>query len=93
MTYLFNQPSAFASELIEGFVAANADKVRQVPGGVVRSTRSQPGSVAVIVGGGSGHYPAFAGSVGQGLAHGAAMGEPVCFAFRTANLQCGACRG
>lgn len=75
MTYLFNQPSAFASELIEGFVAANADKVRQVPGGVVRSTRSQAGSVAVIVGGGSGHYPAFAGLVGQGLAHGAAMGN------------------
>lgn len=76
MTYLFNQPSAFAAELIEGFVAANADKVRQVPGGVVRNTRSQPGSVAVVVGGGSGHYPAFAGLVGQGLAHGAAMGNP-----------------
>ncbi|MBB1229393.1 dihydroxyacetone kinase family protein [Pantoea pleuroti] len=75
MTYLFNQPSAFAAELIEGFVAANADKVRQVPGGVVRNTRSQPGSVAVVVGGGSGHYPAFAGLVGQGLAHGAAMGN------------------
>lgn len=75
MTYLFNQPSAFAAELIEGFVAANADKVRQVPGGVVRSTRSKPGTVAVIVGGGSGHYPAFAGLVGQGLAHGAAMGN------------------
>lgn len=75
MTYLFNQPSAFASELIEGFVAANADKVRQVPGGVVRNTRSEAGSVAVIVGGGSGHYPAFAGLVGQGLAHGAAMGN------------------
>lgn len=75
MTYLFNQPSAFAAELIEGFVAANADKVRQVPGGVVRSTRSQPNTVAVIVGGGSGHYPAFAGLVGQGLAHGAAMGN------------------
>ncbi len=75
MTYLFNQPSTFANELIEGFVAANADKVRQVPGGVVRSTRSQAGSVAVVVGGGSGHYPAFAGLVGQGLAHGAAMGN------------------
>lgn len=75
MTYLFNQPSAFAAELIEGFVAANADKVRQVAGGVVRSTRSQPNTVAVIVGGGSGHYPAFAGLVGQGLAHGAAMGN------------------
>lgn len=75
MTYLFNQPSAFAAELIEGFVAANADKVRQVTGGVVRSTRSQANTVAVIVGGGSGHYPAFAGLVGQGLAHGAAMGN------------------
>lgn len=75
MTYLFNQPSAFAAELIEGFVAANADKVRQVTGGVVRSTRSEPNTVAVIVGGGSGHYPAFAGLVGQGLAHGAAMGN------------------
>lgn len=75
MTYLFNQPSAFAAELIEGFVAANADKVRQVSGGVIRNTRSQPGSVAVVVGGGSGHYPAFAGLVGQGLAHGAAMGN------------------
>ncbi len=75
MTWLFNKPSAFASELIEGFVAANADKVRQVPGGVVRSTRSQPGSVAVVIGGGSGHYPAFSGLVGQGMAHGAAMGN------------------
>ncbi|MBD8106790.1 dihydroxyacetone kinase family protein [Erwinia persicina] len=75
MTYLFNQPSAFASELIEGFVAANADKVRQVPGGVVRSTRSPAGCVAVLIGGGSGHYPAFSGLVGQGMAHGAAMGN------------------
>ncbi|QBR48665.1 dihydroxyacetone kinase family protein [Erwinia sp. QL-Z3] len=75
MTYLFNQPSAFANELIEGFVAANADKVRQVAGGVVRSTRSKPGCVAIVIGGGSGHYPAFSGLVGQGMAHGAAMGN------------------
>ena len=27
------------------------------------------------MGGGSGHYPAFGGLVGQGLAHGAAMGN------------------
>ncbi len=75
MTYLFNKPSAFANELIEGFVAAHAAKVRQVPGGVVRNTRSAPGTVAVVIGGGSGHYPAFAGLVGQGMAHGAAMGN------------------
>lgn len=65
MTYLFNQPSNFARELTEGFVAAHSDKVRQVPGGVVRSTRSPEGSVAILVGGGSGDYPAFAGLVGH----------------------------
>lgn len=93
MTYLFNKPSAFANELIEGFVAAHAAKVRQVPGGVVRSTRSKPGSVAVVIGGGSGHYPAFAGLVGQGMAHGAAMGnlfaspsaQQICTVARAAN--------
>jgi dihydroxyacetone kinase len=75
MTRLFNEPSAFADELIEGFVAANRNWVLPVPGGVVRSTRSTEPTVAVVTGGGSGHYPAFGGLVGQGLAHGAAMGN------------------
>ena len=46
-----------------------------MPGGVVAVDRSPEGQVAVVIGGGSGHYPAFAGLVGQGLAHGAAMGN------------------
>jgi dihydroxyacetone kinase len=75
MTRLFNDPVAFADEMIDGFVAANDSQVRRVPGGVIRSTVSTPGSVAVVIGGGSGHYPAFGGLVGQGLAHGAAMGN------------------
>ncbi len=75
MTRLFNDPAAFADELIDGFVAANGTKVRRVNGGVIRSTVSTPGSTAVVIGGGSGHYPAFGGLVGQGLAHGAAMGN------------------
>jgi dihydroxyacetone kinase len=75
MTRLFNDPAAFADEMIEGFVAANRRHVRAVPGGVVRGTRSEPGSVAVVIGGGSGHYPAFGGLVGAGIAHGAAMGN------------------
>lgn len=75
MTRLFNEPSAFADEMIDGFVAANSAQVRRVSGGVVRSTVSTPGTVAVVIGGGSGHYPAFGGIVGQGLAHGAAMGN------------------
>ncbi|SDD00374.1 dihydroxyacetone kinase family protein [Glycomyces harbinensis] len=75
MTRLWNDPADFADEMIEGFCAANARQVRRVPGGVVRSTASPRGQVAVVVGGGSGHYPAFGGLVGQGLAHGAAMGN------------------
>ncbi|SMH40479.1 homodimeric dihydroxyacetone kinase [Rathayibacter oskolensis] len=75
MTRLYNDPSDFADEMIDGFVAANRRFVRRVQGGVVRSTASEPGSVALVVGGGSGHYPAFGGLVGQGLAHGAAMGN------------------
>ncbi|QHC66401.1 DAK2 domain-containing protein [Rathayibacter sp. VKM Ac-2759] len=75
MTRLYNDPSDFADEMIDGFVAANRRFVRRVQGGVVRSTASAPGSVALVVGGGSGHYPAFGGLVGQGLAHGAAMGN------------------
>jgi len=75
MTRLFNDPTVFADELIAGFVAANRGHVRAVQGGVVRATRSEPGTVALVVGGGSGHYPAFGGLVGPGLAHGAAMGN------------------
>jgi dihydroxyacetone kinase len=75
MTRLYNEPSAFADEMIEGFVASHGRWVRRISGGVARSTRSTPDSVALVIGGGSGHYPAFAGLVGPGLAHGAAMGN------------------
>ena len=75
MTRLFNDPSEFADEMIDGFVLANSVQVRRVTGGVVRNTRTPEGTVAVVIGGGSGHYPAFGGIVGQGLAHGAAMGN------------------
>ncbi|WP_226344171.1 dihydroxyacetone kinase family protein [Agilicoccus flavus] len=75
MTRLFNDPAAFADEMIEGFAAAAARWVQAAPGGVVRSTTSGTDTVALVVGGGSGHYPAFGGLVGPGLAHGAAMGN------------------
>ena len=65
MTRLWNEPADFADEMIDGFVAANERYVRRVPGGVVRSTTSPAGQVAVVVGGGSGHYPAFGGLVGR----------------------------
>lgn len=74
VTYLLNDPAHFAEEFAAGFAAANGRWVRRVPGGVVRASR-RAGRAALVIGGGSGHYPAFAGLVGQGLAQGAAMGN------------------
>src|SRR3954468_22567592 len=75
MSYLVNEPSAFADEMVEGFVRAHGGAVRRVAGGVARATRTPPGQVAVVIGGGSGHYPAFARLGGPGLAHAAALGN------------------
>ncbi|WP_077491087.1 dihydroxyacetone kinase family protein [Sinomonas mesophila] len=75
MTRLWNDPASFADDMVDGFVRASGRWVRRVPGGVARSTRSANPEVALVIGGGSGHYPAFGGLVGPGLAHGAAMGN------------------
>jgi dihydroxyacetone kinase len=75
MTQIFDNPADFADEALDGFVAANRGYVARVDGGVVRSTEIPAGQVALVVGGGSGHYPAFAGLVGPGLAAGSACGN------------------
>lgn len=75
MTRIANDPADFVAEALEGFVAAHAGEVRRVDGGVVRAVPAAPGTVALVVGGGSGHYPAFAGVVGPGLATGAVCGN------------------
>ena len=75
MTQLWNEPADFADEMLSGFARASSRWVRRVDGGVSRATQSAEPEVAVVIGGGSGHYPAFGGLVGPGLAHGAAMGD------------------
>ncbi|GGD88673.1 dihydroxyacetone kinase family protein [Microbacterium murale] len=75
MSYVLNDPADFADESVIGFVAAHSTLVRRVAGGVARAQATPSGEVAIVIGGGSGHYPAFAGLVGAGLAHGAAMGN------------------
>lgn len=75
MTHLVNDARLFASDALDGFVKAHSERVIAVPGGVVRATTSPRGRVAVVMGGGSGHFPAFAGWVGPGLGSGAACGN------------------
>ncbi|MCU1518751.1 MAG: homodimeric dihydroxyacetone kinase [Pseudarthrobacter sp.] len=75
MTRIFNDPSDFAEEALAGFCDVHAGLVRQVTGGAVRRRRPAKPKVAVLAGGGSGHYPAFAGLIGTGLADGAVVGN------------------
>ncbi|MFC8039289.1 dihydroxyacetone kinase family protein [Paenarthrobacter sp. NPDC057355] len=75
MTKIFNDPADFADEALAGFCDAHSDLVRQVEGGAVRRNRPAMPKVAVITGGGSGHYPAFAGIIGPGFADGAVVGN------------------
>ncbi|KQR73042.1 dihydroxyacetone kinase family protein [Rhizobium sp. Leaf341] len=75
MTTIYDQPEDFATSALEGYASVYGRFVRAVKSGVVRSTPRPEGKVAVVVGGGSGHYPAFAGYVGSGLADAAVAGD------------------
>lgn len=74
MTSTRTDASQFAALALEGLVKARSDSLLAVDGGVVLRAR-QEDHVAVVVGGGSGHYPAFAGMVGPGLASAAVCGD------------------
>ncbi len=77
MAHLYNDPADFRSDMIDGFVAAYSRYVERVPNAsaVMRRGGPRSGKVSVIIGGGCGHYPAFCGTVGQGLADGAVIGD------------------
>lgn len=75
MTFLVNDPTEFASDALRGYVAAHPGHVMLAHGGVVRSSETPAGQPALVIGGGSGHYPAFAGWIGPGMGHGAPCGN------------------
>ena len=77
MKRMLNEASAFREEMIAGYTSAYGRYLHRVPGtsGVMANGVPAPGRVSVVVGGGSGHYPAFYGLVGQGLASAAAIGD------------------
>ena len=72
---LCNDPKDFREEMLAGYEAAYPEYIRRVPGGVVRADATDPAKVAVINGGGSGHFPAFCGIVGEGFMDGTVVGN------------------
>lgn len=77
MTYVFNSERTFKDEMIDGLVTAYSRYQRRIPGtsAVASVSAPTPGRVSTIVGGGSGHYPSFAGLVGPGFADAAVCGD------------------
>jgi dihydroxyacetone kinase-like protein len=101
MKKLINDPFAVVDEALEGFVAAHDSIVVLAAPRVVARRSPARDKVGFVVGGGSGHEPAFAGYVGVGLADAAACGavfaspppEVVLAAIHAANLGRGVLMG
>lgn len=72
---LLNDPHLAAAEMLDGLVIAYNGKARKVGAASIVWNDLPPDRVSLLVGGGSGHEPAYHGLVGENLAHGAACGD------------------
>lgn len=93
---LINNPDNIIFEMVEGFLGAHPDLVMrhgQSGRALVAVDGPREGKVGIVIGGGSGHEPAFLGYVGRGLADAVAIGnvfaspspEPILEATRAAD--------
>lgn len=75
---IINDPYKVVDEMVEGIVLAHYDILKFANNNkraVVRKDAPIKDKVGILIGGGSGHEPAFVGYVGKGLADGAAIGN------------------
>ena len=75
---IINDPYKVVDEMIDGIVLAHHDILKFANNNnraVVRKDAPIKDKVGILIGGGSGHEPAFVGYVGKGLADGAAIGN------------------
>ena len=73
-----NDAAEAVDEMIEGMLAAHPRHLRRAAGhrrALVAVDGPRSGKVGLVVGGGSGHEPTFAGLVGRGLADAVAVGN------------------
>lgn len=75
MKKIINDPSQVVTEMIDGIVYENADKVYRLEGRQTIAQKTIPKQVALVSGGGSGHEPAHAGFVGDGMLQAAVCGQ------------------
>lgn len=78
MKKLINNPNDVVDEMIEGYIKAHPNQVRRLEENkrsIVIASETKESKVGVLIGGGSGHEPAFMGYVGRGMADGVAVGN------------------
>ncbi|WP_374284330.1 dihydroxyacetone kinase subunit DhaK [Lactococcus sp.] len=75
MKKIINSPEDVVSEMMAGLVYAYSDLIEQVPDfDIIRRKTAKTGKVGLVSGGGSGHEPAHAGFVGDGMLSAAVCG-------------------
>ena len=77
MRKLINDPFAVVDEMLEGLVGAFPERLSMTGSGrgLLYTRRGPRRRAGIVVGGGSGHEPAFLGYLGHGLADGVAVGN------------------
>ena len=75
---IINDPYNAVDEMVDGIILAHSDILtfaNKNKRAVIRKDAPIKNKVSVLIGGGSGHEPAFIGYVGKGLADAAAIGN------------------
>lgn len=77
MQKVMNDPGRFVEDVLDGYVDANPQLVRdeENPRVIRLASPARAGKVGIVTGGGSGHLPLFTGYVGQGLVDACAVGD------------------
>lgn len=76
MKKIVNNPMNIVDEMLKGMIVSHSELIKRVPNtGVIQRKTEKNGKVAIVSGGGSGHEPAHAGFVGEGMLSAAVCGE------------------
>lgn len=75
MKKIMNDPSNIVEEMLQGMIVSHSDLIKRIPDtGIIQRKTNKSGKVALVSGGGSGHEPAHAGFVGEGMLSAAVCG-------------------
>ncbi|MCP3027993.1 dihydroxyacetone kinase subunit DhaK [Halobacillus sp. A5] len=77
MKKIVNDPESVVEDMLDGLISAHPDSLQKLPDTTVITRKDAPitNKVSLVSGGGSGHEPAHAGYIGNGMLDAAVCGE------------------